>query len=173
MSKERLHNLIERLEGEALATAEAQIEKLVPPAVKITFGRHLKNDFTKHGYKLVSIGTELPKGETKLDAIPVLKDGEEPTSGKEMLKRAVSLKVINQYDAEDLCDHLNGEEGKQASEDLKGKYYPTTTVYESASDPRERYVPLLYWYDGRWVMRLGGLSDPWGADGLLLVPRKA
>ena len=38
---------------------------------------------------------------------------------------------------------------------------------------RERYVPILYWNDSRWIMNLNRLSNPWNANDLFLVPRNS
>ena len=181
MSKERLINLISRLGGEALATAEAQIEKLLPAFAKVNFGSGFERDFRKEGFDLAVKADDtvedidLLSGEIEFDPpVSFLRSKETSIKGEEMCKRALELGAnYSQRDGEKLKNWFNNTlEGKEARKELKGLYLPLTGTVWVSRKSRGRYVACLVFFSGECCLSLHYLGSGYGASDRLLPVRK-
>ncbi len=182
MSKERLHNLIERLKGDALATAELELSKLVPAFAKINFGSTLERDFRLEGYDLpvredgsTIEDVDLLSGEVEFDdPVSFLKDGEKPINGEEMVKRAITAEVAySQMDGQRMKNWFNNTpEGKKAREQLQGLYLPLAGAIRVYRTSHYRCVACLCFVSEECFLDLRYLDHGYGASDRFLPRRK-
>ncbi len=129
-------------------------------------GSAFKRDFREEGYDLVS-NVEPMAGVVEFEAVHVLKDGESPVSGDELLRRALQLgSNLGQRDGE------NEKLTASIPAELRPYYIPLTGTVWVFRESRKRYLTYLFWAGRRWVIDLLYLGDDCGSNARLLVPCK-
>ena len=162
---------IERRYSELLEEAG----KISTSIIEIDLGRPFARDFTKDGFHL-----EKPRRcKIKFEVRPVLKDGESPVNGDEMLKRAKKSDChMDQETGDHVAAFLNSSAGKEASKALRdsGCRYiilPDEKGLWVSGSGGNRCVPVLSLGGEQWVSDLLYLGDGgFGSGGRFLVPRK-
>ena len=102
-----------------------------------------------------------------LELVPILNDGENSVSGKEMMKRAKKLNaMLGQRHAEYFLEHQ-----EEIPEVFRNYYltFPETVWQDGGGDRR---VPCLSWSGGQWYLSFSWLEDDWGSHDRLLRSRK-
>ena len=185
-----MDKLVSRLEALRKAGRLAEVEKLekkleglleeagkIPTSliIEIDMGPLFARDFTEDGFHM-----EKPRQrKMKLEVRRVLKGGELPIGGDEMLKRAKTAGcATSQEEGDHIATYLNSPAGKEAFMALRdsGCRYiilPNEDglwVHDSSGC---RYVPVLFLHGGQWFSALSYLGgDCFGSAARFLVPCK-
>ncbi len=187
MSMEKLASRLEVLrKAGKLAEAdkiESRLAELVEEAnrvpinliIEIDMGLPFVRDFTKDGFHL-----EKPRqiGKKKFEVRPILKDGESPISGDEMLKRAKKAGcTTSQEEGDQIATFLNSPKGQKDSKAIRdggGRYIilPNEDGLWVDGSSVDRYVPVLDLNGEQWVSVLDYLDDGYGSLDRFLVPCK-
>ena len=142
-----------------------KIADLIVTTGGITFSR----DMRKEGWTLLEPGPKrVIKSVSDLELVGFLKSGEEYIDGEELIRRArQELNAdLGQEDAEWLLAHQD-----QIPKEWRG-YFLTFpgTVWQGSRG--HRYIPDLYWSDGRWFLHFDWLGYDWSDRARLLRFRK-
>ncbi|MBI5140441.1 MAG: hypothetical protein HZA94_03290 [Candidatus Vogelbacteria bacterium] len=163
----------------------AEVEKYLAdrkPTLTIDLDPVFDRDFRKDGYELevrpdgtVEDGELFPTlggGSFTFDFVSFINvaGNEISIGGDEMRNRAVTMGGnLGQGDGQVVL-----RQAGKIPERYRGEIVivlPRTVWVHRQS--RRRFVPILCWNDGSWVMYLDGLSHSWYGCGRFLVPRKA
>ncbi len=143
--------------------------------IEIDMGLPFVRDFTKDGFHL-----EKPRqiGKKKFEVRPILKDGESPISGDEMLKRAKKAGcTTSQEEGDQIATFLNSPKGQKDSKAIRdggGRYIilPNEDGLWVHDSSVYRDVPVLNLNGEQWVSDLHYLGDDYGSRDRFLVPCK-
>ena len=186
-----INNLTDRLEALRKAGKSAEVDqiekglsKLLEEANNIPINLVIEidmgplpftRDFTKGGFHLEK---SRQSGKVKFEVVPVIKDGESPVGGHEMLKRAKAAGCcMDQEQGDRVAAFLNSKDGKEASDALQGSgcHYiilPNEDDLWVDGSSGCRYVPVLNLGGQRWLSGLNSLDYVFGPLGRFLVPCK-
>ncbi len=165
----------------------AEVEKYLAgrrPSLTIDLDPVFDRDFRKEGYDLevrpdgtVEDGELFPSlggGSLTFDFVSFLNmcggmQNETSIDGDEMRKRAITFGAnLGQRDGQVVL-----KQADKIPQKYRANYIVLPRTVRVLRVSGERYVPILYWNGSHWVMNLRRLSDPWSANALFLVPRKA